>query len=216
MGLSVSSRKVGDVFVERSLDQRREFFCPIFHQRHFLARHTEEIDQRIDVLDKCGTQIAHPCAWLQLELVGETATQNKALAAENSAGGIEVEIVRHHIARALIMIGLQRVGGDGYVFAFAIGSARRLGKVEAFATPQHIRLARNHTHDLGAQVLVAIQRHRGGKLTISAHFRKVVFAAKFGERRTLDEFHQLTLLHGIGIVGVAQLVIEPRQKTLLC
>ena len=184
-----NTRKVGDVLVERRLDQRGEFFCPIFHQRHFLARHTEKIDQRIDVLDKCGTQIAHPCAGLQLELVGETATQNKALAAENSAGGIEVEIVRHHIARALIMIGLQRVGGDGYVFAFAIGSARRLGKVEAFATPQHIRLARNHAHDLGAQVLVAIQRNRGGKLTIGAHVRKVVFAAKFGERRTLDEFH---------------------------
>ena len=91
-----------------------------------------------------------------------------------------------------------------------------MGKIETFAAPQHIALACHHSHNLRLEVFVAMKGHFGGKLPIGAHFRKFVGTTEFRERGVLYEFHQLALLHGIGIIFVAQLLIEPRHKVLAC
>ena len=114
------------------------------------------------------------------------------------------------------MVPAQRLGGDGNVLVVAVAGARGLREVEAAAGPQHVFLATHHAHDLRLQVFVAIKRHAGGKLLIGATSREVILAAKPRERSLLHQAHKLLLLHSIGMVDVAGMVLQSGEQPRSC
>ena len=122
-----------------------------------LAGNARQIGQRVHVLDEVGTQVPYPNPGFQLQVVGKTATQNECFSREDAAVGIHVQVMRHNIAGAGIMVPLERYACDGDILAATVACARRLCEVHAAPGPQLILDAVDHAHDVRAQVLVGIQ-----------------------------------------------------------
>ena len=204
--------QIGDVLALARLNESRQFLGPVLEQSNALGGHTKQVSNRVDIVDERCREVAHASARFEVQLIGKRAAQNQCLARKKSAIGVEIEVVRHHITRPLVVVPSQRLEGYGNVLVIAIASARRLRKVVASSWPQHIFLATHHAHNLRLQILVAVKWHSGGKLLIGAASREVIFSSKPSEGGLLYEYHQLLLLHTIGMVDVARMIFQAREQ----
>ena len=93
------------------------------------------------------------------KLVGKTAAQNEAAAAEQAAFGVEVEVECHRVACAGIMVAAKAVGGDGYEFALASRGAAALCEIVCASRPKNVLFAGHHPHDIGPYILVVNKRN---------------------------------------------------------
>ena len=204
--------QVGHVGTNAGLDQLRQFLGPILHKGHLFAGDARQIGQWIHVLDEVGTQVPYPNARFQLQVVGKAAPQDECFSREDAAGGIQVQVVRNHIACPNIMIPTERFAGDGDILAATVTRTRRLGKIHATPRPQLVLDAIDHAHDLRPQVLVGVQGQCRSKLPISPDGREVIFTSYARQGGFLDQAHQLALLHGIGMVDEAGMLLHARQE----
>ena len=157
------ARYVGDVAAERPLYEQGQFLAPVAHKGYFFGGYAQEIDGRIDGIDKSGRQIAHShTAFKSGQLVGEAAAENEAFAAEKTAPGVKRQIVCHGGGTAGIMVVAERIVGDRYILALSARCAARLGIAAAYAGPQHIALAPDHAHHLGPKIFIAHYGYRRG------------------------------------------------------
>ena len=101
-----NTTQVGDVaFAATTGYQSRQLLVPAGHESGALVGHAKEVDHGGNTVDEIGTQVAHLHAARQVvHLVGKTASQYKSFALEHAALGVEVEVVRHHVARPLIVV----------------------------------------------------------------------------------------------------------------
>ena len=118
----------------------------------------------------------------------------------------------HHVAASLVMVPAEGLPRDGDILAATVARTRRLGKIHATPGPQLVLDAIDHAHDLRPQVLVGIQGQCRGKLPIGPDGREVILAAYACQRGLLDQAHQLALLHGIGMVDEAGMLLHARQE----
>ena len=202
------AREICHILGGRRADNSGQFLLPVLHQGNLFAWHTKQIDQRVNVPDKIGREVAHPYPRREVQLIGETAAQNQAFSTHYSALRVEIQIVRHHIGASAIVISTEGIGSNGDIFALSPACATRLGKVARRTAPQHVGLATHHAHDGLAQVLVAMKRHGVGKVAVGSHGREVVAPTELGESRMLNEPYQLLLLHAVGVVNVAHLLLK--------
>ena len=203
------ARQVGDVFFDACLHQCRQFLRPVLHQRHLLAGHAQQVHHRVDVFDEVGREVADACAGCgAAHLVGKTAAQDECLACKQPARRVHIKVKSHHVAGALVVVAFERFARDGYVFAFAVAGARRLGKVSHTAMPQHIFLASHHAHDVRLEVLVAGKRNGILKLIIALNVGKAIFLPVFGVAGVFEQIGELLALHCLGVADVTRNFFE--------
>ena len=69
---------------------------------------------------------------------------------------MEAQVAGYTEGASGIMVEPQRVVGNGYIFALAVTGARTLGKTAGDSGPEHRFLPVHHSHDVGADVGVAL------------------------------------------------------------
>ena len=100
------------------------------------------------------------------QFVGETASEYKSLAGEQTRVGVQAQIMRHYIAAAGVVVQPERVVRHRNILALALRSARRLGKAPASSGPQNIAFAGQHTHYVGPQGFIVSHRQASGKVGV--------------------------------------------------
>ena len=81
-------RDVGDILMQRGLDESRQLGGPVGHQCHALGGDTHSLGQRIYAVDKCGRQVADTHPGRKRQFIGITAAEDETLAREETAVGI--------------------------------------------------------------------------------------------------------------------------------
>ena len=110
--------------MDRFVDKRREFGCPVGHEGSGARRHPDAVDERVDSLNQMSREVAYLHSGRSaVEFVGKAASEYEGFAVEQSAAGVMVEVVGHGFGSAAVVVEAQGVVGDGDVFAFAVGCA---------------------------------------------------------------------------------------------
>ena len=164
-------------------------------------RHTYHVDQRIDVLDEDGTEVAHQTA-RQVIVGGMTAAQDECLAIEDATLGVVAQVPDHSILATGIMCVVQAVDRDGDELALVVRRAARLGIPLHAARPQHIALALSHTVDVSLQLLVGVEGCLARKVLVAETAAVAVCPTPFGVGCFLRQTFEDSALQGLCLCGV--------------
>ena len=114
--------EIGDVLLEAFVRYAVALHLEVGEQGCLLLRHTDKIDERIDVLDEDGAEVADER--LRHVVVGRMrSAQYQSLSVEHSALGIVLQIKRHDIRAALVVYVLQTLLRHGNELALVVGGA---------------------------------------------------------------------------------------------
>ena len=127
--------QVGDVLPDARLDECGQFLVPVGHECHLFVGYTEEIGQRIDVLDERRAQVTYLHARFGLQLGCKRATQDEPFPREDAALWVQVQIMRYHIACALIVVVLQGLWSDRNELAPPVAGTTGLREVPSAPGP---------------------------------------------------------------------------------
>ena len=114
--------EIGDVLIETFVRYAVALHLEVGEQGCLLLRHSDEVDERTDVLDEDGTKVADER--LRHVIVGRMrSAEYQSLSVEHSALGIVLQIERHDVRAALVVYVLQTLLRHGYELALVIGGA---------------------------------------------------------------------------------------------
>ena len=106
------AREVGDVLVHRLTGNALTLQFEVGEQGRLLLRHPHEVDQRVDVLDEDGREVAHErIAYIVVGCMA--AAEDQSLAIEHPRLGIVPQVEDHGIAAAGIMDLMESLTTDG-------------------------------------------------------------------------------------------------------
>ena len=195
--------EVGNVLLNSLVGNAVALQFEIRQQCSFLLGHTHQVHQRVDVLNKYGTEVAHQR--LPDIVIGcMAATQYQCLAIEDTALGIIAQIPCHGIPATGIVGILETVLADGDELALVVGGSTGFCIPAHLAGPKHICLALAHAVDEMLQILVGIDGRGVGKLLVCTYFCKVVLPAPLRCFRLLQQSAQYLHLQAfcLGLISV--------------
>ena len=146
---------VGDILIHGLTGYTLTLYLEVREQCRLLLWHTNQVDQRIDVLNQNGTKVAHQRA-RHIVIRCMTATKDETLAVEHPRLGVITEIERHRVTATSIMNLLETVTTDRNKLRLVICRTARLGVPLHTARPQDVSLAVTHTVDIAFQLLVSV------------------------------------------------------------
>ena len=114
--------QVGHVLAEGNFGDAVALFLEVGEQGNLLGRCAHQVDQRIDVLDEDGRQVAHERVW-QVVVGRMTAAQYQGAAVKEAAVGVVAQVEGHCVSAAGIVGVAQSVGADRYELALVVGRA---------------------------------------------------------------------------------------------
>ena len=195
---------VGDVLMQRGFYECRQLFCPVGHKCDVFAGYTQQVGCGVHAVDEIGRQVADFHSRRQVpELVGKAAAENEAFAAEQIGLRIQIEIVCHDVRCPAVVVCPQRIVGDRYELALAVGCAARLCEAPAYPRPQHIALALHHTLHHLAIFRIGGRGNAGRKVVVSRHRAESLAAADLctgGFAQQMPEHAELCLSRTLGCV----------------
>ena len=112
------------------------------------------------------------------------------------------------------MIFLERIVGNGYVFAFAVAGARRLGKFVHSAGPKDALLAAYHALYVRFEVLIGGERQRVAEVVVTSYGREPIFLPVFGVTCTTQQGGKLVALHRFAVVHKSLYFLQSMCKIL--
>ena len=157
---------VGDILVHRLAGYTLTLHLEVGEQRRLLLRHTNQVDQRIDVLNQNGTKVAHQRA-RHIVIRCMTATKDETLAVEHPRLGVITEIERHRVTATSIMNLLETVTTDRNKLRLVICRTARFGIPLHTAGPQNVSLTVSHAVDVALQFLVGVDRYVSHEIIVA-------------------------------------------------
>ena len=167
------TRDVGDVLVHCLAGDAVALQLKVADERRLLLGHADEVDQRVDVFDEDGAQVADQRVG-QVVVGRMAAAEYQRASFEDVAFGMVAQIEGHDVASALVVEVLQTLRRHGDKLAFVVGCPRRLSIPFHLAWPQDVLLAVAHPVDVPLQFLVGVDGYEFGKVLITLHHREIV------------------------------------------
>ena len=195
------ARQVGDVGMDGFSGNGFHFRLEVFHQCRLFARHTDVVDQRIEVFHQDGREVAHE-AVVRVQVGSVASAQNQSLTREESAFGVLTQVEGYGILTAAVVRVVQRFLADGQELALVVRRTRRLGKPAYLRRPQQVLLSSPQAGYVGLYFFVSLYRQAVLEVFVSAYGTEVVLSAPFRSGCFADEAHQYTVLYFSGISGI--------------
>ena len=186
--------EVGNAALHGTAGNEVAFLLEVGEQGHALRGHAHQVDQRIDVLDEDGAEVAHKR--VRQVVVGCVASaQNEGASVEEAALGVVTQIEAHGIGAAGVVRVVQALLADGNEFALVVGGARRFGVPLHLSWPQHVLFAVSHAVDVAFQFLVGIEGHALCEVVVGAYAVEAEALTVFRVSRLAEELLQHPLLN---------------------
>ena len=174
---------VGDIHAASLAGYPLTLHLKISKQGCLLLGHTDEIHQRIDVLDEDGTEVTHQRI-LHVIVGRMAATQYQTLAVKHPRLGVVAQVECHRVAPACIVNLLQTLAAHGNELRLVVRRAARLGIPPDASRPQHILLTMTHAVYLALQFLIAVHGIQLHEILIALRRGKAMFTTVFRILRT--------------------------------
>ena len=115
--------QVGDVGMDGFACDSLHFGLEVLHQCRLLARHTDVVDQRVEVFHQDGREVAHQ-AMVGIQVGCVTSAQYQSLSRKEAALGILLQIQCHGVGASAVVRVFQRLAADRQELALVVCSAR--------------------------------------------------------------------------------------------
>ena len=203
---------VGHVLIHRLAGDAVALDFEVADQRRLFLRDTDQIGNRVDVLEHDGAHVADQRI-LDVEVRRVAAAQDEGLAVEDAAFGMVLQIIGQRIESAPVMRFLQPFPADGDEFRLVGGRAGRFGVPFHAAGPENVIRAVAHPVDVLLELLVGMEGHPGGKIFVSVHFRQSVTTAEFGIAYFIHQVAERLQLHRSALPGLPGQFLLPRYES---
>lgn len=164
-------------------------------------RYAHEVDERVDVLDKDGAQIAHQRT-REVVVGGVRTAEDEGTTVEEATLGVVVEVDGHGIG-ATSVVGVVESGcRNGNEFALVVGGAAGLGIPFHASGPEDVGFTVTHAVDIAFEVVVGGEGTVMHKLLVELDSVELVALSPFGFSACCQKFAKDIHLDFLGMAGI--------------
>ena len=195
------ARQVGDVGMDGFAGNGFHLRFEVLHQSRLLARHADEVDQRVEVFHQDGRQVAYQ-AVVRVQVGSVASAQNQSLAREEAAFGVLPQVEGYGVLTAAVVRVVQRFLADGQELALVVRRTRRLGKPAYLRRPQQVLLSGPQAGYVGLYLFISLYRQAVLEVFIGMYGTEVILPTPLRLGGFADETHQYTMLYLSSVSGI--------------
>ena len=194
------------VGLARAPNNGADLGLPLVHEDNAARGYADEVDERVEILEQYGGEVAAMCAGVEGRRA-MAAAKDESLFVEKAGAGVVAEVEGDGVESAGVVCPAEDVWGDGDVFAACVGRAAALCEPSRGSGPEHVALAVDHASDVGLQILVGADGDRPSEGLVSVrldgHTVETVHMAPFRLSGGANQLTELPTLDGVGLRGVS-------------
>ena len=194
-------RNVRDILIHRHTGNLFHLFFKVAQQGNLLFRHTDQVDQRIDVFNQDGRKVAHQ-AMLQVIVRCMASPKNQGSARKNTAFRILLQVKSHRITATSIVQVLQTILADRDELALVVRCSRRLGVPYHLSRPQHILFAMTHTVYISLDLFVSLDGNALLEILIILNILVLMFLSPLSTSRFGNQLLENFILNSFRLSSI--------------